>query len=178
MKYDEALVLSETDRVKRLEEYHSKHGYIIISANRGEASPEENGRNKNILKKERSRTGLGFRQVKGYYKEFNMKDPDLENSFIVYSRQNSDSKELYDFAIRCCKIFGQDSVLIAEPNKTPQYFSKNGKQVTWANFSKTITGEDALKQKAYTSFKKITHNEEKYKNQNKQSQKEQAFSFQ
>ena len=102
-----------------------------------------------------------------------MENPSLEKSFIVYAGNPSKMKELYDFAIRACKIFGQDSVLIAEPNKTPQYFQKNGKKVDWATFSKIMYGEDALKQNAYTSFKPISHNE----NKNKQSKKENAFSF-
>ena len=177
MKYEQALNLTEGNKLTRLENYHSKHGYIIVSASRSENSDEENGRNKNILKKELARTGFAFREVKGYYKEFNMDKPDLEKSFIVYAGDKSKSRELYNFAIRCCRIFGQDSVLIAEPNKTPQYFTKNGKQVEWATFVKTLYGDKALKQIAYTSFKPISHNEEKQKNANKQTKKENSFSF-
>lgn len=181
MKYNEALVISENiinegNKLKRLENYHSKHGYVIISANRKSNTEIENNRNKNLLKKELERTGLGFRLVKGYYKEEGQ-DPDLEKSFLVYARKNGDSEELYKFAERCCRIFGQDSVLIAKPNQTPQYFQKDGKKVDWATFNKVLYGEDAMKQIAFTSFKKISHNKEKYKNSGKKSQKENAFSF-
>jgi hypothetical protein len=177
MKYEEALLISEGNKLNRLEKYHSKNGYIIVSAQRGENSEEENNKNKNILKKELGRTGFSFREVKGYYKEFNMKEPSLEKSFIVYAGDKEKSKELYNFAIRCCKIFGQDSVLIAKPNENPQYFSKDGKQLDWSTFTNTIYGEDAKKQMAYTSFNKISHNLDKYKKSNKQLKKENTFSF-
>lgn len=177
MRYEEALLIVEGNKLNRLEKYHSKNGYIIVSASRGENTEEENGKSKNLLKKELGRTGFSFREVKGYYKEFNMKDPSLEKSFIVYAGDKSKSNELYNLAIRCCKIFGQDSVLIARPNEIPQYFSKDGKKVDWSTFNNVLYGEEAKKQKAYTSFKKISHNLTKYENQNKQQKKENAFSF-
>lgn len=177
MKYKQALLISEGNKLKRLENYHAKNGYIIVSASRGENSEEENNKNKNLLKKELGRTGFSFKEVKGYYKEFNMENPSLEKSFIVYAGNKEKAKELYNFAIRCCKVFGQDSVLIANPNETPQYFSKDGKRVDWSNFTNTLYGEEAKKQIAYTSFKKISHNTEKYKESKKQQKKENAFSF-
>lgn len=177
MKFEQALLIIEGNGLKRLEKYHSKNGYIIVSASRGENSVEENNKNKNILKKELGRTGFSFKEVKGYYKEFGMKEPSLEKSFIVYAGNKEKSKELYNLAIRCCRIFGQDSVLIAKPNETPQYFSKDGKRVDWSNFTNILYGEEAKKQIAYTSFKKISHNTEKYNNQKKQQKKDNTFSF-
>ena len=177
MKYEEVILLVEGNKLNRLEKYHSKNGYIIVSAQRGENSEEENNKNKNLLKKELGRTGFSFKEVKGYYKEFNMKEPSLEKSFIVYAGDKEKSKELYNLAIRCCKIFGQDSVLVARPNKIPQYFAKDGKQLDWSTFTNTIYGEDAKKQVAYTTFSKISHNLDKYKKTNKQSKKENVFSF-
>ena len=177
MKYEQALLIVEGNNLKRLEEYHAKNGYIIVSASRGENTEEENNRNKNLLKKELGRTGFSFKEVKGYYKEFGMKEPSLEKSFIVYAGNKEKAKELYNFAIRCCRIFGQDSVLIASPNETPQYFSKDGKKVDWSNFTNTLYGEEAKKQVAYTSFKKISNNAEKYEKQKKQQKKDNAFSF-
>jgi len=177
MKYEEALIIAEGNKLKRLENFHTKTGYIIVSASRADKSEVENNQSKNLLKKELGRTGFSFREVKGYYKEFGMKDPSLEKSFIVYAGDESKAKELYSFAIRCCRIFGQDSVLIAEPNKTPQYFAKDGKKVDWATFTSVIYGEEAKKQIAYTSFSKISHNSDKYKKGNKATKKENAFSF-
>ena len=81
-------------RSKKIRKYHSKNGYIIVSASRGENSVEENNKNKNILKKELGRTGFSFKEVKGYYKEFGMKEPSLEKSFIVYAGNKEKSKEL------------------------------------------------------------------------------------
>lgn len=177
MKYEQALLIVEGNDLKRLENYHSKNGYIIVSASRGENSELENNKNKNILKKELGRTGFSFKEVKGYYKEFGMKEPSLEKSFIVYAGNKEKAQELYNLAIRCCRIFGQESVLIAKPNETPQYFEQNGKQVSWPNFTSTLYGEEAKKQIAYTSFKKISHNIEKHNEQKKQQKKENAFSF-
>lgn len=51
MKYKQALLISEGNKLKRLENYHAKNGYIIVSASRGENSEEENNKNKNLLKK-------------------------------------------------------------------------------------------------------------------------------
>ena len=176
MKYDQALLLVEGNKLKRLENYHSKNGYIIVSASRSNNTEQVNNENKNLLKKELNRTSFSFREVKGYYKEFGM-EPSLEKSFIVYAGNKDNANELYNLAIRCCRIFGQDSVLIAKPNQTPQYFSKNGKKVDWATFVKTLYGDEATKQIAYTSFSKISHNLDKYKTKNKQIKKENAFSF-
>ena len=36
MKFEQALLIAEGNDLKRLEKYHSKNGYIIVSANRGE----------------------------------------------------------------------------------------------------------------------------------------------
>lgn len=51
MKYEEVILLVEGNKLNRLEKYHSKNGYIIVSAQRGENSEEENNKNKNLLKK-------------------------------------------------------------------------------------------------------------------------------
>ena len=177
MKYEEALIIAEGNKLKRLENYHSKNGYIIVSASRNKNTEVENNQNKNLLKKELGRTNFHFREVKGYYKEFGMENPDLEKSFIVYAGNKDQSKELYALAIRCCRVFGQDSVLIAKPNETPQYFAKDGKKVDWATFNSVLYGDEAKKQVAYTSFSKISHNSNKYEKQNKQSKKENSFSF-
>ena len=177
MKYEQALILAEGNKLKRLESYHSKNGYIIVSASRKENTEQKNNENKNLLKKELGRTSFSFREVKGYYKEFGMENPSLEKSFIVYAGSKSKANELYNLAIRCCRVFGQDSVLIAKPNQTPQYFAKDGNKVDWASFVKTLYGDEAIKQNAYTSFNKITHNLDKYKNKNKQTKKENVFSF-
>ena len=66
--------------------------------------------------------------------------------------------------------------MVARPNKIPQYFAKDGKQLDWSTFTNTIYGEDAKKQVAYTSFSKISHNLDKYKKQIN-SQKKKMYSL-
>ena len=61
MKHEEVILLVEGNKLNRLEKYHSKNGYIIVSAQRGENSEEENNKNKNLLKKELGRTGFSFK---------------------------------------------------------------------------------------------------------------------
>ena len=41
MKYEQALILAEGNKLKRLESYHSKNGYIIVSASRKENTEQE-----------------------------------------------------------------------------------------------------------------------------------------
>lgn len=87
MKYEEVILLVEGNKLNRLEKYHSKNGYIIVSAQRVENSEEENNKNKNLLKKELGRTGFSFKEVKGYYKEFNMKRTFIRKIFYSLRRR-------------------------------------------------------------------------------------------
>ena len=60
MKLEEALIIAEGNKLKRLENFHTKTGYIIVSASRADKSEVENNQSKNLLKKELGRTGFSF----------------------------------------------------------------------------------------------------------------------
>lgn len=143
-----SLVSINENNVKRMIATHSSDGYIVISPCRGGAdfniNPQDNQysadklahinnkRVKEMIQDIKSAgysytpTYGGFIENKGTADETSV----YERSFIIYNKnrngQSGDFKDLYDFGLKLCCKYNQDSFLVQAPNDKPKYITKNG----------------------------------------------------
>lgn len=165
---------------KSMIDRHSKDGYIIISPCRGGAdfglntnNPMEKQKLAQINKerilnliKQIKESGYSYTPVYGGFIE-NKGTPDEENvyerSFIVYNHDRKgnvgDFEKLKTMALKWCKEFNQDSVLVKEPGQPPRYLTKTG------DVDMEFTGDTAFNDYAQEYFTDLHKNTHKYKDE-------------
>jgi hypothetical protein len=113
---------------------HSQNGFIVISANRGDKSPEENEMNRKRLKNEIIKSGFGFNESFGGYRNLETnEDAEYEPSFIVYNYNQqgepTDFNTLVEYGKRWCGEYEQDCFLVKAPKQAPIYMDSEGNKV-------------------------------------------------
>jgi hypothetical protein len=109
---------------------HINENCFIISACRGERSEAQNKKATEELAKDLRADGLGFIRVLGGFIE-NKGQPDetevTEESFFVPMPKNYNREDFFNVAIKLCRKYNQDSVLISMPGFVDfGYYNKNG----------------------------------------------------
>lgn len=121
------------DKVDKLLSYHSKNGYGVVSACRGDKTSKENLARTEKLKKDLS--DLGWSYTIGYgggFKEkgseFDTSKPNFnEISIIVYNHNRKEEKrDLKQDLISLGKKYNQDDIYYQEPNGKAHWYDKNG----------------------------------------------------
>ena len=133
MKFSEAVALVEANELGRFISKHSNGEYAVVSACRGELSKAENYKRTKELKEKLQASRFSFKPVKGGYIEnlgkSNQKEV-YENSFMIYGYSKNGEpikpKELFNYAIKLCKEYEQDSILYSKHGEKPTYYNKNG----------------------------------------------------
>lgn len=109
---------------------HINNGCFMISACRGNKSEKENKVNTESLAKDLRFEGLGFIRVLGGYVETTSnggKREVVEESFFVPQPKDFPDEDFFNIAIKLCKKYEQDSVLISMPDYIEfGYYDKNG----------------------------------------------------
>jgi hypothetical protein len=109
---------------------HIDNGCMMISACRGERTEEENKKKTDELAKDIRSYGLGYIRILGGYIENKGTEDEkevTEESFFVPKNKDMDDEEFFDIAIKLCKKYNQDSVLISLPDFTEfGYYDKSG----------------------------------------------------
>lgn len=101
---------------------HRIKGYIVVSAYKGYYPEDVNGHNGNRLRDEINRAGYAWKRVYGSYVHENGERV-FEESFVVFNNYkgfdydglDKSFQKLYEFAVRICRLFDQESVMIVEP---------------------------------------------------------------
>lgn len=91
---------------------------------------ERNKKEHTELANDIKKAGWSYSIVYGGHKDEGNKIDSFEPSFIVYNHKRGSEpsafEELFDFAIRMCAKYKQDSVYIQEPGKSPDYYDMHG----------------------------------------------------
>lgn len=151
----EMVSINETN-AKRMLDKHTEFGYIVISPCKGiqwfidngyipddELNTQRGRDEMNRLNQERIRkmiseikkSGHTYTPVYGGFIENKGKENEetvFERSFVIYNKDrngnNLDFSKLYDFGLRMCNDYDQDSFLVQYPDGGPmQYVSASGK---------------------------------------------------
>lgn len=109
---------------------HIDDGCMMISACRGDKSEAENKKRTDTLAKDLREYKLGYIRILGGYIE-NKGTPDevevTEESFFVPKPKDMSDEDFFNTAIKLCKRYDQDSVLISLPEYTDfGYYDKKG----------------------------------------------------
>ncbi len=141
------IVSINENNIKRIITTHSDNGYIVISPCRGgafwynpQASQAEYDKLANINRKcvksmisDIKESGFSYTPTYGGFKENIGTDQETtvyERSFIVYNKDkrgnNGDFKELFNFGIRMCRKYNQDSILVQAPGDNAKYIKQDG----------------------------------------------------
>lgn len=109
---------------------HINNACFLISACRGENDVTTNKKRTEALANDIRNAGLGYIRVLGGYVE-NKGTPEeievTEESFFVPITKNYTKQDFFDLAIKLCKKYDQDSVLISIPGFVDfGYYDKNG----------------------------------------------------
>ena len=109
---------------------HIDNGCMMISACRGERTEEENAKKTDELASDLRGMNYGFIRILGGYIENKGTEDEkevTEESFFVPKPKNEDDQTFFDNAIKLCKKYNQDSVLISLPEFCDfGYYKKNG----------------------------------------------------
>lgn len=118
------------ETLSRIINKHSKDGFIIVSANRSDKSNEENNKNTKSLIADLKKSNYGYFPVYGGYRGTDNMIDTFEPSFIVFNHnkygEQCEFSDLKLLAIMLCGKYGQDSVMIKEPNSRPYYINREG----------------------------------------------------
>lgn len=110
---------------------HIDNGCMMISACRGENSEEVNKKKTDELANDIREMGYGYIRILGGYIENKGTEDETEvteESFFIPKPKKVDDNQFFNDAIKLCKKYGQDSVLISLPNFVDfGYYDKNGK---------------------------------------------------
>lgn len=135
-------------------DYHSKNGFVMVSAFREDKTKGENKKDDEELEKNIQEEGWSYTPIWGYVYDNGERVRVNEKAFIVYNMfknsSNGDMQALKDFAIKMCKEHEQDSVIIKEPNKEPALYNKDGEMVD------ELGGNLAIKDLAQRYFSTIS----------------------
>lgn len=107
-----------------------KSGCMMISACRGERTEKENEAKTDELAKDIRSAKLGYVRILGGYIENKGTEDErevTESSFFVAKPKDMSDEDFFDIAIKLCRKYGQDSVLISLPDYCDfGYYNKNG----------------------------------------------------
>ncbi len=140
---------------------HTQNGYFIISAFRHTRTEEENLELTKQLEKEIRNAGLGYISTLGGYVE-NGDKPVEEVSFLVpYKKEFGDYKAFVEFAVKLCKEYEQEDVLV----QIPEF--NNGKAVYLDNTANVdmlfeTWGIKQENEPYYTKLKKGSHSDKPF----------------
>lgn len=97
-----------------------ENGWIIISTDNTDLSDSE-------LESEIKNSGYSYSRVYGVNDSY-------KPSFIVYCKDRNgeliDFEDLFEFGVKLCKKFFQNSVYIQPPGEKPYYVDKNGRAIS------------------------------------------------
>ena len=143
-------------------------GYVILSAEMENLSVAENNKRTKELEDCIVQEGYSFKNALGGYTYEGADGYTKEKSFVVFNYMRNgepgDFDELEDFALRMCKKFDQQSVLIARRDEVPVYKDRNGNLVSNPGRSSRNVSVNMKNPPAYTSFKTAKGYSEKDKN--------------
>ena len=133
---DYIFVADSSNPLSRILQYVDEMGCMIISAERGERSDEENARKTKQLENDIRQLGLGYKPSYGGYVE-NKNSPDErditgEVSFIVAKPKDMLDEDFMDIAIELGNRYNQESVLVALPTMNqgkPSYIKTSGNDI-------------------------------------------------
>ena len=110
---------------------HLNDNCFIISGCRGDKTEKENKKATETLANDIRNAGLGYIRILGGYIENKGEEDErevVEESFFVPMPKNYDKDKFFDVAIKLCKKYNQDSVLVSMPGYTDfGYYNKSGK---------------------------------------------------
>lgn len=124
------------DKVDRLIKIHSKNGYGIISAFRGDKTREENLERTEKLKKDLGNMGWSYTiaygggfQEKENPGEFDVSKPKFNEISVIVYNHNRKNKEadLKQDLIFLGKKYNQDDIYYQEPGGKAHWYNKDGK---------------------------------------------------
>lgn len=148
------LVKLDEETLSRIINKHGNNGFVILSANRGDKSGEENNKQTRNLISDLKQSQYSYYPVYGGYHGTDGVVDSYEPSFIVfnYNRkgEQTDFSDLKLFAIRMCGKYNQDSVLIKAPDELPNYVNRVGDVVGHATDDSVATND--AKAEYYTSM--------------------------
>ena len=132
---------------------HIDNGCMMISACRGDKTEEENAKRTDQLANDIREANLGYIRILGGYIENKGTDNEkevTEESFFVPKNKNMSDEDFFDIAIKLCKKYNQDSVLISLPEYTDfGYYDKNIGEY----FSALVYGPRSKKKFAFSELK-------------------------
>lgn len=147
------LPLSESS-IDRILNKHGNEGMAIISANRSDVDNQTNNQKTKELISDLRVSGFSYIPVYGGYHGQDDVVDSYEPSFVVtcFNRegQKEDINKLFNFAIKMCKKYNQDSILFKEPNGTPNYYDRNGNKVNSSSSNEVIKNDPT--QEYFTSL--------------------------
>ena len=138
------------DKVTRLIDIHSKNGFAIISACRGENTREENLKKTSELKTDLKNLGwtytiaYGGGFVEKGSEGFDKTKPKFnEISLVVYNYNRKENhNDLLKDMISLCKKYNQDDIYYQEPNGKAYWYDKKGnKDATFSLIKKNDEGQ-------------------------------------
>ena len=132
-------------------------GYVILSAEMENLSVAENNKRTKQLEDDIVHEGYSFKNALGGYTYEGADGYTQEKSFVVFNYlrngEPGDFDELEDFALRMCKKYEQQSVLIARRDEVPVYKDRYGNVVSNPKQSSQKVSVNMDNPPAYTSFK-------------------------
>lgn len=126
-----ANIINEKTTLNRILTKHGNEGYIIISGNRGNLSPEENEANRISLLNDIKKANYNYTESYGGYNNVETGEyGDYEPSFIVFNNgANTDFNKLLQYGMIWCAKYDQDCFLVKAPNNPAIYVDRNGNKV-------------------------------------------------
>jgi len=151
--------LEEKANAERTLNRHEDTGYVIVSAERKDATPEENKANTNKLASEIQSNNLSFKKVYGgYVNDFGTGQQTQEESFMIFPFTTTgaqfDFESLKQFAIQLCGKYGQECVLAKIPDGDVVYYKADG--TIDMNLGKDVKFNDK-DQEYFTNFHKLSN---------------------
>lgn len=161
----EMLSINEGNARKMLET-HRVNGFAVISASRGDMTPDDNLKNTQQLISDIQQKGYSYTPMWGAFKE-NFGTPEetdvFERSIMVYNLDRSGNAQqmegLIDFAVEMCNKYHQPSVLVMKPECNPEFITTAGG--AGCNFDKLTTFNEFLQK--YFSDLHDSHKEQSMK---------------
>lgn len=131
---DHRPILIEKLNTGALYKRHGDHGFAILTANRSDADSETNERKTRELISDLRDSGYRYLPVYGGYIGTDGVEDDYEPSFILFpydtrSKSFADFEPFKKLVLELCGKYNQDSVLVMEPNGTPNYYDRDGMKV-------------------------------------------------
>lgn len=116
------------------------------------------------LESEIKNSGYSYSRVYGGYHGNNGVNDSYEPSFIVYCKDRNgeliDFEDLFDFGVKLCKKFFQNSVYIQPPGEKPYYVDKNGRAISRPGPNQTKYNR--FEEEFFTTVKRKKNNSQRF----------------